>query len=150
MENRNKPTGPAAFMGRPRDESLQAYKDFVKKKSHPLWSKIEPGKMIAYESGQLRIGFPQGYVFLENINERSQKERIAEIARDFFHEDVRVVIETLAPDPENGAADRTSVGRNGRLQDIKRQALNQPLLQKVLDMFEGAEVRDVIPREKPG
>ena len=29
MENRNKPTGPAAFMGRPRDESLQAYKDFV-------------------------------------------------------------------------------------------------------------------------
>jgi DNA polymerase-3 subunit gamma/tau len=136
--------------GQDSGQLWEAYKDFVKKKSHPLWSKIEPGKMIAYESGQLRIGFPHGYVFLENINERSQKERIAEIARDFFHEDVRVVIETLAPDPENGAADRTNVGRNGRLQDIKRQALNQPLLQKVLDMFEGAEVRDVIPREKPG
>jgi DNA polymerase-3 subunit gamma/tau len=128
----------------------QAYKDFVKKKSHPLWSKIEPGKMIAYEGGQLRIGFPQGYVFLENINEQSQKERIAEIARDFFHGDVRVTIETLAPDPENGAADRANGGRNGRAQEIKRQALNQPILQKVLDMFEGAEIRDVIPRENPG
>ncbi len=53
-----------------------------------------------------------------------------------------------APDPENVAADRVNGGRNGRMQaDIKRQALNQPFLQKVLDMFEGAEVRDVIPRE---
>jgi len=125
------------------------YKAFVKKKSHPLWSKIEPGRMIAYESGRLRIGFPKGYVLFENINERSQQERIAEIARDFFHEDVRVSIETLAPDPENTAADRTDGDRNGRLQDIRRQALNQPLLQKVLDVFEGAEVRTVIPRQNP-
>lgn len=128
----------------------EAYKDFVKKKSHPLWSKIEPGRMIAYDKGRLRIGFQRGYVFLDDINEKSQKDRIAEIARDFFHEDVRVTIETLAPDPEMDAADRANGGRNGRAQDIKRQALNQPLLQKVLDMFEGAEIRDVIPRENPG
>jgi DNA polymerase-3 subunit gamma/tau len=136
--------------GQDAGQLWEAYKDFVKKKSHPLWSKIEPGRMIAYESGRLRIGFPQGYVFLENINERSQKERIAEIAKDFFHEDVRVTLETLAPDPENGAADRANGGRNGRAQEIKRQALNQPILQKVLDMFEGAEIREVIPRENPG
>ena len=127
----------------------EAFKDFVKKKSHPLWSKIEPGKMIGYEKGRLRIGFQRDYIFLDDMNEKSQKDRIAEMTRDFFHEDVRVSIETLAPDPENGAADRLNGGRNGRLQDIKRQALNQPLLQKVLDMFEGAEVRDVIPRESP-
>jgi len=136
--------------GQDAGQLWEAYKDFVKKKSHPLWSKIEPGRMIAYDKGRLRIGFPQGYVFLENINEQSQKERIAEIARDFFHEDVRVTLETLAPDPENGAADRANGGRNGRAQEIKRQALNQPILQKVLDMFEGAEIRDVIPRENSG
>jgi DNA polymerase-3 subunit gamma/tau len=115
-----------------------------------LWSKIEPGKIIGYEKGRLRIGFQQDYIFLDDINDKSQKDRISEMTKDFFHEDVRVVIETLAPDPEKGAADRANGGRNGRLQDIKRQALNQPLLQKVLDMFEGAEVRDVIPRENPG
>jgi DNA polymerase-3 subunit gamma/tau len=134
--------------GRDSGQLWEAYKDFVKKKSHPLWSKIEPGRMIGYESGQLRIGFPKGYVFLENISETSQKERIAEIARDFFHEDVRVTIETLAPGPENGAADRTNGDRNGILRDIKRQALNEPLLQKVFDIFEGAEVREVIARKK--
>ena len=128
----------------------EAFKDFVKKKSHPLWSKIEPGKMIGYEKGRLRIGFQQGYIFFDDINDKSQKNRIAEMTRDFFHEDVRVTIETLAADPENDAPDRINGGRNGRLQEIKRQALNQPLLQKVLDMFDGAEIRDVIPRENPG
>ncbi|MBA4395904.1 MAG: DNA polymerase III subunit gamma/tau, partial [Syntrophus sp. (in: bacteria)] len=126
----------------------EAFKEFVKKKSHPLWSKIEPGKMIGYEKGRLRIGFQRDYIFLDDMNEKSQKDRIAEMTRDFFHDDVLVSIETLSPDHENGAADRAN-GRNGRLQDIKRQALNQPLLQKVLDMFEGAEVRDVISRENP-
>jgi|GEM_PF-6801176 len=72
------------------------------------------------------------------------------MTRDFFHEDVRVTIEALAADPENDAPDRINGGRNGRLQEIKRQALNQPLLQKVLDMFDGAEIRDVIPRGNPG
>jgi DNA polymerase-3 subunit gamma/tau len=128
----------------------QDFKDFVKKKSHPLWSKIEPGKMIGYEKGNLRIGFQKDYIFLDDMNDKSQKDRIAEITRDFFHEDVRVTIETLTPDPDNDVLDRINGGRNGRLQDIKRQALNQPLLQKVLDMFEGAEVREVIPRENPG
>ncbi len=127
-----------------------SFKDFVKKKSHPLWSKIEPGKIIGYEKGRLRIGFQQDYIFLDDINDKSQKDRIAEMTKDFFHEDVRVVMETLAPNPEKGAPDRINGGRNGRLQEIKRQALNQPLLQKALDMFEGAEVHEVIPRENPG
>jgi DNA polymerase-3 subunit gamma/tau len=127
-----------------------AYKDFVKKKSHPLWSKIEPGKMIGYEKGRLRIGFHKGYVFFDDINEASQKERIAEMASDFFREDIRVVIETLATAPEKGPLERSNGGKNGRLQEIKRQALNRPLLQKVLDVFDGAEIREVIPREHPG
>jgi DNA polymerase-3 subunit gamma/tau len=128
----------------------QAYKDFVKKKSHPLWSKIEPGKMIGYEKGCLRIGFQKGYVFFDDINETAQKDRIAEMARDFFHEDIRVVIEPLATELEKEASGRSNGSKNGRMQEIKRQALNQPLLQKVLDVFDGAEVREVIPREHPG
>ena len=136
--------------GQDPERLWEAYKDFVKKKSHPLWSKIEPGKMLGYEKGRLRIGFQKDYVFFDDINEKSQQDRIAEMASDFFHEDIRVAIETLATESENGVADRNSGGRNGRLQEIKRQALNQPLLQKVLDVFDGAEVREVIPRENPG
>lgn len=125
------------------------FKSLVKKKSFPLWSKIEPGKFLGYENRCLRIGFPRGYVFLDYINEKIQKDRLTEISKDFFREDVVVRIESFEPDPEdsnhmngNGYAQ----ARNSRVDDIKKDALNQPLLQKVLDVFEGAEVKEVIPR----
>jgi len=40
----------------------EGFKETVKKRSNPLWSMIEPGSLIGYEKGCLRIGFPKGYV----------------------------------------------------------------------------------------
>ena len=122
------------------------YRSFLKKKSPLLWSKIEPGKWLGFETGRLRIGFQKGYIFLDDINEKAQKARLLEITRDYFKKDVPVDIEILNADPENAPPNPTGSAKNGRINDIRRQALNQPLLQKVLDMFDGAEVREVIPR----
>ena len=122
------------------------YRSFLKKKSPLLWSKIEPGKWLGFETGRLRIGFQKGYIFLDDINEKSQKARLLEMTRDYFKKDVPVDIEILKADPENAPPNPAGSAKNGRINDIRRQALNQPLLQKVLDMFDGAEVREVIPR----
>ena len=122
------------------------YRSFLKKKSPLLWSKIEPGKWLGFETGRLRIGFQKGYIFLDDINEKAQKARLLEITRDYFKKDVPVDIEILNADPENAPPNPAGSAKNGRINDIRRQALNQPLLQKVLDMFDGAEVREVIPR----
>ena len=122
------------------------YRSFLKKKSPLLWSKIEPGKWLGFETGRLRIGFQKGYIFLDDINEKAQKARLLEITRDYFKKDVPVDIEILNADPENAPPNHTGSAKNDRINDIRRQALNQPLLQKVLDMFDGAEVREVIPR----
>ena len=122
------------------------YRSFLKKKSPLLWSKIEPGKWLGFETGRLRIGFQKGYIFLDDINEKAQKARLLEMTRDYFKKDVPVDIEILNADPENAPPNPTGSAKNGRINDIRRQALNQPLLQKVLDMFDGAEVREVIPR----
>jgi DNA polymerase-3 subunit gamma/tau len=125
------------------------YRSFLKKTSPLLWSKIEPGKCLGFDSGRLRIGFQKGYIFLDDINEKSQRSRLHEITRDYFRRDVSVDIEIMEPDPESASPNPAGNGRNGRNNEIRRQALNQPLLQKVLDMFEGAEVRDVILTDTP-
>ncbi len=125
------------------------FKSLVKKESFPLWSKIEPGKFLGYENRCLRIGFPRGYVFLDYINEKIQKDRLTEISKDFFLENVVVRIESVEPDPEDSSymnGNGFAQARNSRIDNIKKEALNQPLLQKVLDVFEGAEVKEVIPR----
>lgn len=127
----------------------EGLKGLVKKKSFPLWSKIEPGKFLGYENGVLRIGFPRGYVFFDYINEKIQKDRLTEISKEFFQENVVIRIESIEPDPEDsGYMNRNGLSnaRNSRVDGIRKDALNQPLLQKVLDVFEGAEVKEVIPR----
>ena len=118
------------------------YKSFVKKKSFPLSAKIEPGKFLGYENRCLRIGFPRGYVFLDYINEKFQKDRLTDISKEFFCEDVVIKIESIEPGAE---VNRGGFAQNNRSDEIKREALNHPLLQKVLDVFEGAELVEVNP-----
>jgi len=103
----------------------EGFKETVKKRSNPLWSMIEPGSLIGYEKGCLRIGFPKGYVFLDHLNDPSQRGRLAEIGREFFGEEVTVKIETGAGDgsvvaPGNG------LPANGGNNDIKERSAEPP------------------------
>jgi DNA polymerase-3 subunit gamma/tau len=134
----------------PRDaeESWEGFKQFVKRKNQPLWAKIEPGKLLGFGGGVLRLGFPRGYLFLDFFEEKPQREKLEEMAREFFSQTVTLSVETI----DNGPGEASSPARNGpnqsRANQIRREALNHPLLQKVMDVFEGAEVQEVIVKEK--
>ena len=120
------------------------YKAFVKKQSYPLWSKIETAKLLGYEYSCLRIGFHKDRIFLLDDTDRG---RLTDISKEFFTEDVSLKIELLESGSENGHHQNSNGSpHNSRINDIKRDALNHPLLQKVLDVFEGAVVREVNTR----
>ncbi|MEA3471297.1 MAG: hypothetical protein U9R24_06245, partial [Thermodesulfobacteriota bacterium] len=121
------------------------FKDYVKKKSNPLWSKIVPGKLLGYDNRCMTIGFPEGYIFLESIMEKSQKRLLTRIAGEFFGEDVSVEIKSLEGVPNNYG--NSSNGNTKAIENLKSEALKHPLVQKVLDVFEGAEIRDVIVKK---
>jgi hypothetical protein len=122
------------------------YKNFVKTTSHPLWSKIDAGKVLGCDKGFLKIGFRKDYIFLDEIK-KQQQEKLSALFVECFGGAIDLRIEGL--DAEEGE-NRSAESRNGRIQEIKREALNQPLLQTILDVFEGAEVKEVIPlEEKP-
>jgi len=164
--------GPARYEVRESNQPEQlweGFKNFVKKQSSPLWSKIEVGKFLGYEDKLLKIGFLKDYIFLDNINERSQKGHLTEMAREFFGDDgIKINIELLENPPESphtppwkrgaggdfkgglgGFSDEkrhNSISNSNRTNEVKREALNHPMLQKVMDIFGGAEIREVIPR----
>ena len=127
-------------------ELWEDYKSYIKRQSSPLWSKIEPGKFLGYENNCLRIGFSKDYIFLDDINEKSQKDRLTEISKAFFEEDMTIRIESLEADTANGLRQAPEGAANNRINEVKRDALNHPLLQKVLDVFDGAVVQEVIAR----
>lgn len=126
------------------EQLWENFKAFVKKQSPLLCSKIEPGRLLNYADGALRIGFLKDYIFLDDIREKATEERLAEMSKAFFHDDVEVKIEIIKPDSSELTAKTNGTAKNNH--DIRQEALKHPLLQKVLDIFEGAEVREIIPR----
>jgi DNA polymerase-3 subunit gamma/tau len=124
-----------------------AFKDFLKKQSFPLWSKIEQGKLLLCEEGRLRIGFPKGFLY-DDVSGKDATDRLTEIAGTVFGRKTQVLIEMLPADAETqrSAPHANGASRNHRNSEVRREALSQPLLQKILDVFDGAEVKEVIPR----
>jgi len=121
------------------------FKDHVKRQSALLASKIEQGEYLGYENGRLRIGFRKGYMFFEDINEPAQKDRLRELAGSFFQTVVAVDIESVEARSDSRGAEGISeaMARKNHVEEIRREALNHPLLQKVMSVFEGAEVQEV-------
>jgi DNA polymerase-3 subunit gamma/tau len=121
------------------------FKDFVKKKDPPLWSKIVQAEWGGFEEGELKISFPrQCAVLSEMIN----REKLSEIAGEFFGTAVAIAVEVM--EPSNGLnelAVQNGISQNKTVNQIRREALNHPLVQKIMDIFEGAEVKEIIPRK---
>ncbi|OPY15576.1 MAG: DNA polymerase III subunit tau [Syntrophus sp. PtaB.Bin075] len=130
------------------------FKAHVKKHSILLASKIEQGECLGCENGHLRIGFRKGSVFFEDLNEPEQKSRLSELAGSFFKTAVTVDIEPVETESDGrGSGGRLSeaMARKNQAEELRREALNHPLLQKVLSVFEGAEVQEikVLPPQRP-
>jgi DNA polymerase-3 subunit gamma/tau len=133
--------------GKIMEDIWEDLKGFVKKHSYPLFSKIDPGVFLGYEKKRLRIGFHKDYIFLDDITEKAQKERLTEISKAYFGDDVTIIIESLDTEQySRHNKNHNSVKNNNKNNDARRDALNHPLLQKVLDVFDGAVVREVTTR----
>jgi DNA polymerase-3 subunit gamma/tau len=118
------------------------FKKFIKKENAILGAKIDTTEIVSYENDCLTLGFPKNYIFLEEMKTTTQKEKLEQIAREFFQKNVAIKITAI--DVENGNAN----GNNGRkqlngLNEIKREAMNQPLLQKVMDELSDARVEEI-------
>jgi len=98
------------------------------------WSKVSQGKMLSFEENRLVIELPAGIAALLTEEEMAQ---IRGEARAYFGRD-DLAWEIVATGQNQGEEKK-----NGR-----REILNHPAVQKVLDMFAGAAIKEVIVREQ--
>ncbi len=117
------------------------FKSFIKKESAILGAKIDSAEIVSYENDCLTMGFQKNYIFLEEIKS-TQKEKLEQIAKSFFQKNVAIKIATL--DAENGNANGNNRRKQANgLNDIKREAMNQPLLQKIMDELSDAKIVEI-------
>ena len=121
------------------------FKIFVKKENAMLAAKIDSAEILSYENNCLTLGFPKDYIFLEDIKGKKQKDQLEQIAGKFFQANVAINISTTEAQKIN-TNDNNGRGKTNILNDMKREAINHPLLQKVMDEFAGAEVIEIKAR----
>lgn len=119
-------------------------KKFVKKENPRLGAKIDAAEMLQLENGCLTLGFPHGYIFLDNLLEKQQKEELERIAGLYYSQKVSLKMITIEAPKANGNGGGRSA-RSNNLADLKREAVNSPLFQKVLSEFDGAELVEIKP-----
>lgn len=116
-------------------------KKFIKKENPILAAKIDPAEILRCENNCLTIGFPANFIFLDEMK-NVQKQRLEQIAGKFFQQNMTLVIETLSA--ENGGVNGGwPRSKAGILNDIKQEAMKQPLLRKIIDELPDARVIDV-------
>ncbi len=116
-------------------------KKFIKKENPILAAKIDSVEILSCENDRLTMGFPSGFIFLDEIK-NEQKPKLEEIAGKFFQKNVSIKIEIL--NGENGSANGNKPrSQTSIVNDIKREAMRQPLLQKVMDELSDAKVVEI-------
>ncbi len=120
-------------------------KIFIKKENPPLGAKINAAEILGFEEGCLTLGLPHGYIFLDSLMEKPQKDELERIAGIFYSQKVSLQIKTIEAPKTSGNGGSARSAKANNLNDIKREAMNSPLFQKVLSEFEGAELIDIKP-----
>jgi DNA polymerase-3 subunit gamma/tau len=77
--------------------------------------------------------------------EKPQKDELERIAGIYYSQKVSLTIKTNEAPKTNGNGTSGRSAKVNNLNDIKREAMNSPLFQKVLAQFEGAELVDIKP-----
>jgi len=119
-------------------------KQFIHKKNPRLGAKIDAAELVNLENGCLTLGFPQGYLFLDNLLEKQQKEELERIAGLYYSQKVSLQIITIEATKADGNGDLRN-NRTNNFNEIKREAVNSPHFQKVLAEFDGAELVEIKP-----
>ncbi|OPL16871.1 MAG: hypothetical protein AVO39_00960 [delta proteobacterium MLS_D] len=129
------------------DRLWKLFRKRLKQENPILFSKMSGGVFLAAGEGIIKIGFPRGFVFLDNLREPEARELMNRVASECAGGDVTVHIEEMNGRHEGNGANGNAGGKRP-IEELKSEALRHPMVQKVLDTFEGAEVRDVRIKEK--
>ena len=127
-------------------EAWDTLKAHVKRVSQPLWCRIEPGELLGFENDTFR-----NYVFFDDLAADASRRRLEDMGRECLGRKVALSLERLAGNREGkGAPQPEGNGRGRRAQEVQAEALNHPTVQKVMDLFDGAEICEVIPKNGNG
>jgi len=125
----------------------EGFRAFLKQHDPALSAKLQQGQCLSCKDGLLRIGFEKGYLFFNDVDR--QKDKLAGYCGQFWKRETKVEIEAVMPaGGGDGLKAKALAEKNNQSRGIRQEALSHPLVRKILDVFPGAEVREVKVRDQ--
>jgi len=93
--------------------------------------------------GQVRVAFPKASFYFEQLASKANIKELKELTEAFFGKGYRLICEQ-EDDSEGFGGAEASPGRNikNEADELRREALENPVVQEVLDIFQG-EIKEI-------
>jgi DNA polymerase-3 subunit gamma/tau len=106
---------------------------FVRQRNLPLASQLEHGTLRLQDDQELLIELPADSFFLETINDRETSSKIKGLCEEFFNKQLTVKVVPVRQAQQHTSAQPRELDRKKKVHD----AMHNPLIQKIVDTFEG-------------
>jgi DNA polymerase III subunit gamma/tau len=136
--------GPATPSPAAAGTGAEAFCAFIKKKSPAMGSCIAHGSVDIGADGSIKVLFPAGSFHMDQLRDGESEARLKELAAEFFGKAVPVAIAT------GGEKKKTAEHVEKEQRRVTReQVLNNPVIRKIVDTFNGSIV-DIRPPAEGG
>lgn len=118
---------------RPAEKNGQGLLEFIRGRHPPTASYLEQGSIEVQGDSTVSIEVPAGSFYIDKLKEPATEARLRELCRDFFLKDMKVIV---VPTEKKRREEQPS----GTTPDNQQQAVHNPVIQKILETFDGTIV----------
>jgi DNA polymerase-3 subunit gamma/tau len=120
------------------DEKWATLIDHIKAHNPILGSLLRYGRLLHLDDDEIIIGFEKGSFYLEKISEEENRRRCEEVCRNFFKKELRLVLKDFAREGRSPRAEKGGQeGPTDRERHLKKEAVENPVIQEAVEIFEG-------------
>jgi DNA polymerase-3 subunit gamma/tau len=124
-----------------KEEVWRRFLEEAQRKKPSLASMLEQGSLLSLSAEEIEIGINPDSFLWEKIKEKESLAILMDTARTILKRDVKVTISPLSSGVDESAG-RKPVNQKERLKKAQEEAINNPAVKDILDIF-GGKIVDV-------
>ena len=135
----HKPEGEGEELNEEYVRKWEEFLTFVRGENPILASFVMQGHIVCLDDACLEIGFDKGSFAFDRISERGTLQSLQESARRHFKRElqVKVTSSTVSKAEKKSSKPSTPNGETDLVRHLKKEALNNPVVQEAVEVFQG-------------
>jgi DNA polymerase-3 subunit gamma/tau len=119
------------------EQAWEKFMVFAKKEKRMLAGILEHGHLLNLDEDKIELGFASNSFFLESANDTENRKQLKDICEKFFEKSMQIKVSPLKEEVNNQSKVQARGRANERKNGSEEEALNHPLVDEALSIFDG-------------